>query len=360
MLLLIFAFIMPVDQPTDKHWISRCFELAKRGIGYVSPNPPVGAVLVYQNKILGEGYHSFFGGPHAEVEAFKSVANDDRKFIPEAILYVSLEPCCIYSKTPPCTDLIIREGVKDVRISTHDPNPKIAGKGIETLKAQGVNVTCGILEEEGKELIKAFTKNILYQKPYVILKWAQSIHGFMGMPDQRIMISHSYTTAWSHQLRSASDAIIVGAHTVIIDNPKLTTRDSPGRSPHRVVYDPNATLHSSYFIFGKDDRSVFYFSKTKNPEIRKDHIIQYHFNEGASHIDQMMSFLFSHQVGILLVEGGSFLLDLFIKENQWDEAWVIRSKHHLNAGVPAPQVKGKLIGQFDVASDTVVGIGNEQ
>lgn len=358
--LLIFAILMSTVDYTDKQWISRCFTLARRGIGNVSPNPPVGAVLVHEGKILSEGYHSCFGGAHAEVEALKNVPADQRHLIPEATLYVSLEPCCIYNKTPPCTDLILREGIMDVRVSTLDPNPKIAGSGIDILRAHGVKVITGILEEEGRELINAFKTNILLHRPYVILKWAQSKELFIGKKDHRILISHPHTTTWSHSLRAIADAIMVGARTVMIDNPKLTTRDAPGKSPHRVVYDPGGKLKNEYYVFNNDERRIFYFSITDNANIDAPHISKYLLRDNESHAHQIINILFTQQIGILLVEGGSFLFSLFIKDNLWDEAWVIHSTHPLNEGVKAPVVKGKLIHEMKSATDTIIGIKNEE
>jgi len=345
--------------PIDKQWISRCFTLAQRGIGYVSPNPPVGAVLVHQGRLLSEGYHSHFGGPHAEVEAIKNVPADQRHLIPDATLYVSLEPCCIHGKTPPCTDLILREGIRDVRISTLDPNPKIAGKGIDILRSKGVKVTTGILEEEGREILNSFRTNILYHRPYIILKWAQSKDLFIGKSDQRVLISHPNTTTWSHSLRATADAIMVGARTVMIDNPKLTTRDAPGKSPHRVIYDPGGKLKNEYQVFENDGCRIFYFSITENPGIDAQHISKHLLEENQSHVQQIINVLFAQQTGILLIEGGSFLLSLFIKDNLWDEAWVIRSTHPLQEGVKAPIVKGKLIREMKSATDTIIGIKNE-
>ena len=359
-LFLIFAFAMELSQKTDQQWISRCFDLAKRGIGYVSPNPPVGAVLVHNDGIIGEGFHPVFGGPHAEVEAFGSVPENKRHLLPESILYVSLEPCCIYAKTPPCTDLIIREGVRKVRISALDPNPKIAGRGIDILRQHGIEATTGILEEKGRDLIRMFRTNILFERPHVILKWAQSANGYIGQKDERIMLSHPYTNTWSHGMRSAVDAIMVGARTVMTDDPKLTTRDAPGRSPHRAVYDPNGFLKRNYQVFEENGTRVFYFSVAENPGLNGEHIMQFKLNDSSSHIDQMLVYLYAQQIGSLMVEGGAHLLNLFIKEHKWNEGWVIRTKHALDNGIQAPNITGQLIQQIESATDMITGIMNEK
>ena len=338
----------------------RCFDLAARGLGYVSPNPPVGAVIVHDNQIIGEGFHSGYGNAHAEVEAFNSVKPVHLHLIPKACLYVTLEPCCIENKTPPCTDRIIAEGIKDVRISIPDPNPRISGKGIEILKQHDVNVTCGILNEKGEELIRTFRTNILFHRPHVILKWAQSRYGFIGEKEKRIHISDMLTNTWSHQMRSMVDAILVGARTVRIDHPRLTARDSSGRSPHRVIYDPSGTLSLEYAVFMSDECKVFYFSLIDNPQIEGENIFKFTLQKDQSHAKQILEHLFAHRIGILLVEGGSYVLGQFIKDNFWDEAWVIRSAHSLKTGVRAPVVDGKLIRSFEIATDTIVGIENEK
>lgn len=344
----------------DNLWISRCFELARRGIGAVSPNPPVGAVLVYENRILGEGFHTHFGGPHAEVVAFRRVPEADRSLISKATLYVSLEPCCVTGKTPPCTDLILREGVQDVRISTTDPNPKIAAKGIELLRTNGVKVVSGILEEEGIELLRSFRTNILHHRPYVILKWAQSKNGYIGMPGQKIWLSHPYTNFWTHKKRSVVDAIMVGARTVLNDDPQLTTRDYEGRSPHRVIYDPNCILMMKFRVFNDDGCRVYYFSNKDNLQISGHHIIKLLLTNENAHPDQILSKLFPYNIGILLIEGGAYVHNLFIDQNAWDEAWVIRTAHDLNTGIRAPVVKGKLKEKSEIASDEILTILNDK
>src|SRR5688500_2450761 len=351
---------MSAANQRDIQFIKRCFELAQRGIGNVSPNPPVGAVLVHEDRIIGEGFHPFYGGLHAEVQTINSVKDEDRHLIPLSTLYVSLEPCCIYGKTPPCTDLILREKIEDVRISTLDPNPKMAGNGIALLKANGINITSGILEKEGKELIRMFRNNILFQKPYVILKWAQSERLYIGSKDQRILLSHPYTLTCTHNLRSMADDIIVSARTVLTDNPMLTVREASGRSPHRAIYDPNTILNNTYKVFNEDGHKIFYYSSKENTALNLEHIIRFHLTDTSSHAEQMLTHLFNQKIGILLVEGGSYLLNEFIKENLWDEAWVIQTSHPLDTGIKAPVIKGRLLEKIESATDTIIGIANDQ
>jgi len=342
----------------DTLWMARCFDLAKQGIGHVSPNPPVGAVLVYEGRILAEGYHAFYGGPHAEVMAVNNVPQEEKHLIPKATLYVSLEPCCITGKTPPCTDLIIKEGIMDVNISTRDPNPAMAGSSLERLKAKGVRITEGILEEEGQALIRSFTTNILLRRPHVILKWAQSKWGYSGTDGKQVWLSDSLTKTWSHSQRAQVDAILVGARTVETDNPSLTTRDYPGRSPHRVILDPNGRLDDHYQVFNNDGCKVFYFSNKENPRISVEHVIKNIFPEGEDHLIHILQFLFSQNIGILLVEGGAYTQKQFVKANLWDEAWVIQTQHVLSEGIVAPNVRGNLLAKQYSERDVIIAISN--
>jgi diaminohydroxyphosphoribosylaminopyrimidine deaminase/5-amino-6-(5-phosphoribosylamino)uracil reductase len=343
----------PLD---DNTWMRRCFDLAKQGLGYVSPNPPVGAVMVHHNRIIGEGFHTRFGYPHAEVEAINSVQQADRHLIHASTLYVSLEPCCITGKTPPCTSLIIREGIKDVRISTRDPNPAMAGSGIELLKAEGIQITEAILEEEGKSLISAFTTNILLHRPHIILKWAQSKFGYLGMKNEQIWLSDPLTKIWSHGQRAKVDAVMVGARTVETDNPSLTTREYPGRSPHRIVFDPNGRLNNAFNVFADDGQDVYYFSSSSNDHLTGSHIRKYLLSDDNNTIHQILNVLYSNKIGIVLVEGGAYLQQRFIDANLWDEAWVIQTQHPLSKGIIAPNVKGRLIEKDNVGQDRIVGI----
>ncbi len=343
----------------DNTWMLRCFDLAKQGLGYVSPNPPVGAVLVHQNRIIGEGYHTRYGHPHAEVEAINSVPSADRHLIPLSTLYVSLEPCCITGKTPPCTNLILSEGIMDVRLSTRDPNPAIAGAGIELLKTKGIRITEAILEEEGKALISTFTTNILHHRPHIILKWAQSRSGYSGLKNEQIWLSDPLTKVWSHGQRSKADAIMVGARTVATDNPSLTTREYPGRSPHRVVFDPNGRLHNQYNVFNDDGLDVYYFSSSLNEKLKGSHIRKHLLDHDLDPIQQILDVLFANKIGIVLVEGGSYLQQKFIDTNLWDEAWVIQTQHLLTKGIIAPNVKGRLISRENLGPDKIVGIRRE-
>jgi diaminohydroxyphosphoribosylaminopyrimidine deaminase/5-amino-6-(5-phosphoribosylamino)uracil reductase len=340
----------------DEYWMRRCFDLARQGIGAVSPNPPVGAVLVHQERLLSEGYHTHFGGPHAEVMAIRNVPEDKKHLIRDSTLYVSLEPCCVTGKTPPCTDLILREGIRDVRISATDPNPQVSGKGLALLASKGISVKSGILVEEGNDLIRSFRTNILLKRPFVLLKWAQSKYGMLGKQGEQLWLSHPRTSIFSHRLRAEHDAILAGARTVETDDPSLTTREYPGRSPHRVIYDPESKLDERYRAFAEDGCRVFYFSKTKNNNLNSDHIHQFKLKDDTGHAAQILLHLYAQQIGNIIVEGGSHTLQLFIRENLWDEAWVIQTPHELAEGIKAPVVRGQLIGKLECSKDRIVGI----
>ncbi len=340
--------------------MSRCFDLARRGIGAVSPNPPVGAVLVHQDKILSEGFHHYFGGPHAEVDAISKVAEKDRSLIGSSILYVSLEPCCITGKTGPCTELIIAEGIKEVRISALDPNRSVAGKGVERLRSQGIHVIEGILREEGEQLIRAFNTNMRLERPHILLKWAQSKYGYSGIEGQQIWLSETPSSLRAHRLRAEADAIMVGARTVATDDPSLTTRAYPGKSPQRVIFDPNGRLTENYKVFDDDGCLVHYYSLQPNHGIKRKHIRCVQLNDDLHMPEQIMQDLFNHQVGIVLVEGGPFLHQQFIRMNLWDEAWVIRTQHPLAHGLVSPNVHGVLLAKEQAERDTIIGILNEK
>lgn len=350
---------MSKEKHQDEAWIRRTFDLAARGIGQVSPNPPVGAILVHEGRIIGEGFHTKFGQPHAEIEALENVKAEHRHLIPDSTLYVSLEPCCIFSKTPPCTDRIIQEGIKNVCISTMDPNPKISGKGIAKMQEAGIAVHQGILEDKGRLLIRSFTTNILSSRPYVVLKWAQSKDGFIGRYEERIHLSAQDTNVWVHKLRSETDAIMVGARTVKTDNPSLTTRLAAGRSPRRIIYDPNSTLHEGYDVFNNEGTHIMYFSVSKNDLWEKEHILTFMLPDNASeHVRVMMQTLFEHNIGNIVIEGGSYLINLFVQQELWDEAWVIETQHLLNNGVKAPNLRGEKMQRTEIGNDIILGIKN--
>ena len=234
----------------DEKYISRCIQLAKNGLCNTPPNPMVGAVIVYQDRIIGEGYHIRCGEGHAEVNAIASVK--DESLLRQSTLYVSLEPCSHYGKTPPCADLIIRKGIPRVVVGCVDPFSMVSGRGIQKLRDAGVDVTVGVLEQACKDLIKRFVTFNLKQRPYITLKWAQSADGFIDVLRQEgtpVKLSSPITSMYVHKLRAEHQAILVGRKTALLDNPSLTVRDWYGKNPLRMVIDRELSLSSSLRLF---------------------------------------------------------------------------------------------------------------
>ena len=318
----------------------RCLELARNGLGHVSPNPMVGAVLVHNDRIIGEGYHKKFGEAHAEVNCIASVSQEDRQLIRESTLYVSLEPCSHFGKTPPCADLIIRHDIPRVVIGCRDPFKEVDGKGIEKLMAAGIDVELGLLEGEGKDLNKRFFTFHTKHRPFIVLKWAQTADGIIAAPvnppagwrrhsgdcdieravHERLLISNEYSNRLVHKWRSEEAAILVGTNTALLDNPSLTTRLWAGPSPVRLVMDMNLRLSSSLKIFNHEVHTII-FNSIKQEE--DGNLLYYRLNKDDKVIHQMMNALYQLGIQSVLVEGGARLLQSFIDEGLWDEAWVI-------------------------------------
>ncbi|MFM7661105.1 MAG: bifunctional diaminohydroxyphosphoribosylaminopyrimidine deaminase/5-amino-6-(5-phosphoribosylamino)uracil reductase RibD [Bacteroidota bacterium] len=317
-------------------YMRRCIYLARLGGSYVFPNPLVGCVIVKNNKIIGEGYHKLIGEAHAEVNAVESV--EDKSEIANATVYVSLEPCSHFGKTPPCTDLLIDLKVKEVVIGCVDINPKVAGKGIEKLQRSGINVVIGILEEECKQLNKRFFTFHEKQRPYVILKWAQTIDGFLDRVRQNEehgvnWISAPETKALVHKWRAEEHAILVGRNTILYDNPSLTVRDFHGKNPIRIIVDSQLQLKNDMNVFSKDAPTII-FNRIKNH--RNNNVEWVKISETST-----SNILFElHQRGIqsIFVEGGSRTLQYFIVDNVWDEARIIVGKQQFNNGIKAPVI----------------------
>lgn len=296
--------------------MNRCLDLAKRGAGHVSPNPMVGAVLVAGDRVIGEGYHHKHGGPHAEVEAVNSVAKGERHLISKSTLYVNLEPCCTHGKTPPCTDMILTERIPRVVVAMTDPNPNVNGRGLAQLSEAGVEVIANVLEAEARWLNRRFETFQTQQRPYVILKWAQSADGFIGKEGQRVKISSTLSDRLVHKWRSEEDAILVGKRTAQVDNPQLTVRHWTGRNPKRVVLDRENNLSRELHLFDNSAETIV-LSQADGPA---DILVQ----------------LYPLGVMSLMVEGGAQVLASFIEANLWDEARVIISSGTLNEGIKAP------------------------
>jgi diaminohydroxyphosphoribosylaminopyrimidine deaminase/5-amino-6-(5-phosphoribosylamino)uracil reductase len=313
---------------THEIYMRRCIELAALGLGHVSPNPMVGAVLVHNNRIIGEGYHQQFGEAHAEINCLNSVSADDQVRIKDATLYVSLEPCNHFGKTPPCTMAILQAGIQKVVVGSLDPNPMVAGAGVRHLREKGIEVIELKDYQEAGLLNRRFWINQTLQRPYLILKWAQSADGFIGQTGKKIAISNAYSNRLVHQWRSEEDAIWAGYRTVLNDNPRLSTRLLPGRSPQRVIYDREANLDQNLAVFEQSVPLHYYHSRVESSKGI--------FLNPSDYLSALLKDLYEKQIGSVLVEGGaSLILELF-QSGFYDEVRVIQSQVQLHQGVSAP------------------------
>lgn len=335
----------------------RCLELAVLANGHVAPNPMVGAVLVHNDRIIGEGYHREYGQAHAEVNCLSSVPEQDRHLVRESTLYVSLEPCAHFGKTPPCADLVVKHQIPTVVIGCRDPFREVNGRGIEKLKAAGITTITGVLENECIALNKRFFTYHQKQRPYIILKWAQTADGFMGLEGQRLLISNAITNRLVHKWRSEEAAILVGTNTALQDDPELTTRHWPGRSPLRVVIDLDLQLPVNLRLFdGKQPTIVFNTVKEEFKNGLRFVVV----NREHSLPQQIGAALWQLGVQSLLVEGGCKTLQLFFDEALWDEARIIQHDDMkipaagYDLGIKAPRVKeGTLYATTQSAGDSI-------
>jgi diaminohydroxyphosphoribosylaminopyrimidine deaminase/5-amino-6-(5-phosphoribosylamino)uracil reductase len=313
----------------------RCLQLAKLGEGNVAPNPMVGSVLVYDNRIIGEGYHQQYGEAHAEVNCINSVAKEDVHLIPHSTIYVSLEPCAHFGKTPPCSDLIIKQGIKNVVIGCRDSFKQVDGKGIDKLRLSGAEVTVGVLENECRELNKRFFKFHEKKRPFIVLKWAETANGKIGSTtDERLLISNDFSNRLVHQLRHQNAAILVGTNTALLDNPSLNNRLWYGNSPIRLVIDKDLKLPAHLQLFNQAERTIV-FNYINQEE--QGNLTYFMLNKEADLLDEILTACYQLNIQSLLVEGGSKTLQSFIDKHLWDEAIVITNTSLMvNQGVAAP------------------------
>ncbi len=330
----------------DEKYMHRCIQLALNGKGFVNPNPMVGAVVVYKGKIIGEGYHRRYGEAHAEVNAINSVR--DKSLLKESTIYVSLEPCSHYGKTPPCAQLIIDMGIPRVVIACFDPYPAVSGRGIKMLQAAGIDVTVGILEKEAKELNKEFFVAQTYDRPYIYLKWAQTKDGFIdkvrldGEKPSPTPISNDFCRMLVHKKRAEVGAIMIGTNTAVNDNPSLTTRYWYGRSPVRILLDRTGRIPADYTVFdGKVETIVFTEQDVIRPFVENLMFIRIKFDEAL--IENILSVLKKRKINSVLVEGGRKLLQSLIDKRLWDEAYIEISSASFGDGVKAPIITGRTI-----------------
>ncbi len=320
---------------TDEQYMQRCLQLANHSLGYTAPNPLVGAVLVHKDVIIGEGWHRAYGKAHAEINALEAVK--DQTLLSECTLYVNLEPCSHYGKTPPCADEIIRRGIPKVVIGMLDPYALVNGSGIHKLKNAGIEVVVNVLEQECRTLNRRFLTYHSMKRPYIILKWAQSADGFIGCIGEKINISNSFSQKLVHRWRSEEAGIMAGTETIINDNPQLNVRHWKGINPVRITIDRNLRLPEHlHFFDGSQKSMVFTYlssaDKNKNCEYLR-------ITPGENELVAIMQLLHEKNIQSVLVEGGALLLQSFIDKNLWDEVRVFTSDKNLDSGIKAPVLK---------------------
>lgn len=329
--------------------MKRSLALAEKAIGNTYPNPLVGAVIVHENKIIGEGWHQKAGEPHAEVNAINQVS--DKTLLTKSTLYVNLEPCSHFGKTPPCADLIVKSGIKRVVIASTDPNPKVAGRGIQKLKEAGVEVIEAVLKKEAEFLNRRFYTFYKKKRPYIIMKWAQTEDGFISpltKTNRPFWISNTLSKQKVHQWRSQEASILVGVQTVVTDNPILNTREWLGNNPLRLILDPSDRIPKDATLL-KDELRTIIFGKNKtarNLKKNKEYQILNPFN-----LDSLIEFCYKKNILSIFVEGGQKTLNHFIKQELWDEARVFTSKQNLKKGIKSPEFYATLFSEEEIGDN---------
>lgn len=334
----------------DEYYMRRCISLAKLANGNVAPNPMVGAVLVFENRIIGEGYHQQYGEAHAEVNCIASVTEEDKKLIKDTTLYVSLEPCDHFGKTPPCTGLILENKIKKVRIGCRDIFEQVNGKGISKLKSAGVDVISGILEKECYDLNKRFFTYHKEKRPYIILKWAQTVNGVMGKKGSVLSISNGYTKRLVHKWRSEEAAILIGYNTALNDDPQLTNRYWYGTQPMRIVLARNGNLPAHLHLLNDENKTII-FNMEKNTVEKNCKFIQV---SEKNYLKEVLQMLFQLKIMSVIVEGGSKTLQMFFDEKVWDECRIITNTEMTDEGISSPLIsKMRLVKTEQILNDHI-------
>ncbi|MGZ5196614.1 MAG: bifunctional diaminohydroxyphosphoribosylaminopyrimidine deaminase/5-amino-6-(5-phosphoribosylamino)uracil reductase RibD [Kaistella sp.] len=318
---------------TDETYIRRCIELARKALGNTYPNPLVGSVIVHHGKIIGEGFHEKAGQNHAEINAINSVKN--KELLKESTIYVSLEPCSHFGKTPPCANKIVEIGFKKVVIGTLDSHEKVNGKGKQLLEHAGIEVVSGVLEKECQALNKRFFTYHQKKRPFIILKWAESADGFLDRDFKPTPIGNSLTKQFVHQLRNEEHAILVGTNTALTDNPSLTTREIAGRNPVRILIDFDLKVPEKFNVYSSEAETLV-FNSVKDSEEGNIKFIKI---EKEDFLEKLTQKLYENQIQSVIVEGGSFTLQQFIDAELWDEAIIIKNENlTVSKGTKAPRL----------------------
>ena len=331
----------------------RCIELAKMGAGNVAPNPMVGAVLVFNNRIIGEGYHEKYGEAHAEVNCLNNVAYADRHLISKSTLYVSLEPCSHFGKTPPCVDLIIKNKIGHIVIGCTDSFEKVNGTGIKKLIANAVKLETGILKDECIHLNKRFFTYHRKKRPYIILKWAQTNDGFIAAENGKpVKISNNYTNKLSHKWRAEEAAILVGTNTVINDNPHLTVKNWYGKNPVRLIVDINLKINNTANIFNAEADTIVFNCK-KSEQI--GNVLFHKIDINNNIMEGILEYLFTNNIISCIIEGGTKTLQSFIDIGFWDEARIITNTSlNIEKGIKAPILSNAVSNKtIEILSDRI-------
>ncbi len=335
----------------------RCIEIAKNGLGTTAPNPSVGAVIVFNNTIIGEGFTSPYGGPHAEVNAINSV--DDKSLLKNATIYVTLEPCSHTGKTPPCADLLISHRIPKVVIGLLDPHEKVAGRGIQRLKQAGCEVTVGVLENECRHHHKRFLCAHEKKRPYIILKWAETLDGYIAPENKKrnnkkqpYWISNLHSRQLVHQWRAEEQAILVGTNTILEDNPKLDVRLWTGKNPLRVLIDKNLKIHGNYHVLDGRIPTLVLTSETNRAKYKAN--LRYSVLDFSVDLPQQIcNVLHKEHISSIIIEGGAQTLKSFIDAKLWDEARIFTGSSTFDKGIPAPKISGKLKTSKKIDTDTL-------
>lgn len=334
------------DHHTDEFFMLRALELAHLGTGHVSPNPLVGSVIVHNGKIIGEGWHKKYGEAHAEVNAIASV--DDKNLLIESTVYVTLEPCSHFGKTPPCADLLIQHQVKKVFVANLDTNPLVSGNGIRKLREAGIEVCTGILDVKGRALNKRFFTFVEKQRPYIILKWAETADGFIARKNfDSKWISDEYSRQLVHKWRTEEDAVLVGMRTAQQDNPQLTVRDWTGRNPVRIVIDRFLKLNEKIHLFDGSQKTLCY-NVLKHEEHANLTLMRI---EEENFLLHLLQDLYKRKIQSVIIEGGAQTLKAFVDTGWWDEARIFISPNTFGEGVEAPKLDGKIDSLQKVKND---------
>lgn len=338
---------------THETFMNRALELAEKAKGLTSPNPLVGCVINIDNQIIGEGFHSEFGGPHAEVNAINSVS--DKNLLKDATAYVTLEPCSHHGKTPPCAELLVKHNLKEVVICNTDPNSKVAGRGIKFLRKNGIKVVENVLSEKGEWLNRRFFTSHRKKRPYIILKWAQNQNGFMDKERTSDNPVNNWITtkelkSLTHVWRAQEDAILVGANTVLNDSPSLNLRHASRKDPLRIVIDLNGKIPEGHNFWKQELETISCSLKHRN---LPKWIQQVNIRSKETVLSELLAHLHEMQINSLIVEGGAFTLQQFIEQNLWDEARILSAQNDWTSGLKAPEISGESLEEFRIGKNQI-------